>query len=45
METADVVIEVLDARDPLGCRCKEVEKAILDSNANKKIILLLNKIG
>jgi len=44
VETADVVIEVLDARDPLGCRCKEVEKAILDSNANKKIILLLNKI-
>jgi len=44
VETADVIIEVLDARDPLGCRCREVEKSILDSNATKKIVLLLNKI-
>ena len=24
VETADMVLEVLDARDPLGCRCLQV---------------------
>ena len=45
IDNSDVVIEVLDARDPLGCRCLEVEKTILESGPNKKLILLLNKIG
>jgi nuclear GTP-binding protein len=40
-----VIIEVLDARDPLGCRCPQVEDAVLTSGKNKKLILLLNKIG
>ncbi|XP_078494917.1 guanine nucleotide-binding protein-like 3 homolog [Ciona intestinalis] len=44
VESSDVVIEVLDARDPLGCRCLEVEKTILESGPNKRIVLLLNKI-
>jgi len=44
IDNSDVVIEVLDARDPLGCRCLEVEKTILESGPNKKLILLLNKI-
>ena len=45
VEAADVVLEVLDARDPLGCRCLQVEQAVLDAGTNKKLILLLNKIG
>ena len=40
-----MIIEVLDARDPLGCRCPQVEDAVLTSGKNKKLILLLNKIG
>jgi len=44
VETSDVVIEVLDARDPLGCRCKQVEKAVFNNNATKRVVLLLNKI-
>ncbi|XP_019864451.1 PREDICTED: guanine nucleotide-binding protein-like 3 homolog [Amphimedon queenslandica] len=44
VEAADVVLEVLDARDPLGSRCFEMEQAVLASGSNKKLILLLNKI-
>ena len=45
VDAADVVIEVLDARDPLGCRCLDVERLVRKSGADKKVILLLNKIG
>jgi len=41
---ADVVLEVLDARDPLGSRSPTVERQILNLDPNKKIILVLNKI-
>ncbi|KAJ2959818.1 hypothetical protein NQZ79_g4784 [Umbelopsis isabellina] len=44
LEHADVVLEVLDARDPLGCRTRHVERMIMDSGLSKKIILVLNKI-
>lgn len=39
----DVLLEVLDARDPLGSRCPQVEKAVLESD-RKKMVLVLNKI-
>lgn len=29
VESADVIIEVLDARDPMGCRCPDVENMII----------------
>ncbi len=38
-------LQVLDARDPLACRCPDVERYIRQTNPNKKIILLLNKMG
>lgn len=49
VETADVIIEVLDARDPLACRCRSVENKVLQLTSGvtgkpKKLILLLNKI-
>eukprot|EP01090_Pellita_catalonica_P016986 TRINITY_DN5033_c0_g1_i4.p2 TRINITY_DN5033_c0_g1~~TRINITY_DN5033_c0_g1_i4.p2 ORF type:complete len:544 (-),score=136.48 TRINITY_DN5033_c0_g1_i4:2886-4517(-) len=44
VERADVILEVLDARDPLGCRCKQIENFILRKDPSKKIILILNKI-
>ena len=45
VEAADVIIEVLDARDPLGCRCEDVERFVRRAGAEKRVILLLNKIG
>jgi len=44
VKAADVILEVLDSRDPLGCRCPDVEQMILSQDPNKKIILILNKI-
>ncbi|XP_038627934.1 guanine nucleotide-binding protein-like 3 [Tachyglossus aculeatus] len=43
IEESDVVLEVLDARDPLGCRCSQVEQLIIKSGGNKKLLLVLNK--
>ena len=44
VDASDVIIEVLDARDPMGSRCPQVEQTIVASGSNKKLILLLNKI-
>lgn len=45
IDASDVVIEVLDARDPLGCRCPQLEEAVLQRGGTKKLLLVLNKIG
>ncbi|XP_063102025.1 guanine nucleotide-binding protein-like 3-like protein isoform X2 [Cavia porcellus] len=44
VEYSDVILEVLDARDPLGCRCFQMEEAVLQAEGNKKLVLVLNKI-
>ncbi|XP_040425204.1 guanine nucleotide-binding protein-like 3 [Cygnus olor] len=44
IEASDVVLEVLDARDPMGCRCPQLEQAITCSGGDKKLLLVLNKI-
>jgi nuclear GTP-binding protein len=43
VELSDVVIQVLDARDPEGCRCRDVERLVRASGAHKRVVLLLNK--
>ena len=44
VDAADVILEVLDARDPLTTRCRDVEQLILAKGSGKRIILVLNKI-
>ncbi|KAG6867929.1 hypothetical protein C0993_009411 [Termitomyces sp. T159_Od127] len=43
LDDADVVIEVLDARDPLPCRSSHLER-LVTANANQRLLLVLNKI-
>ena len=45
VDASDVIIEVLDARDPAAYRSPDVERYVRAAGSNKKIILLLNKIG
>ncbi|KAF8632398.1 hypothetical protein AX17_004839 [Amanita inopinata Kibby_2008] len=42
LEEVDVLVEVLDARDPLAFRSRQLEK--LMTAENKKVLLVLNKI-
>lgn len=43
VEASDVVLYVLDARDPESTRSKKVEEAVLQ-NPGKRLILILNKV-
>ncbi|KAI0463112.1 GTPase required for pre-60S ribosomal subunit nuclear export and maturation [Komagataella kurtzmanii] len=43
IDSSDVVIQVLDARDPLGTRCEVIEKYIKKECAHKHLIFVLNK--
>jgi len=44
VEAADVILEVLDARDPMGSRCREVEEAVMSGGtAGKRLVMVLNK--
>lgn len=45
IEASDVIIQVLDARDPIGTRCVEVERMVHEAGPSKRIVLVLNKIG
>ncbi|SCV05988.1 LANO_0H19614g1_1 [Lachancea nothofagi CBS 11611] len=43
VDASDVVLYVLDARDPEGTRSRRVEEAVLQSQG-KRLILILNKV-
>ena len=44
IDSSDVVIQVLDARDPMGTRSKHIETYMKKEKAHKHMILLLNKV-
>lgn len=43
VDSSDVVIEVLDARDPMGTRCNSVEQYMQKECPHKHLVLVLNK--
>ncbi|CCD22982.1 RNA-binding GTPase NUG1 NDAI_0A08290 [Naumovozyma dairenensis CBS 421] len=43
IDASDVILYVLDARDPEGTRSRKVEQAVLQSQG-KRLILILNKV-
>jgi nuclear GTP-binding protein len=46
VDEADVVVLVLDARDPAGCRSQLVEEEVRRREAEgKRLVFVLNKIG
>lgn len=44
VDAADVILEVLDARDPIGCRCSRIEREIMAAGSGKRLVLVLNKV-
>ena len=46
VDESDVVLLVLDARDPAGCRSRLVEEEVRRREAEgKRLVFVLNKIG
>ncbi|KID64842.1 GTP-binding family protein, partial [Metarhizium hybridum] len=43
IDSSDVVIHVLDARDPVGTRCHSIEKYLKEEAPHKHLIFVLNK--
>jgi nuclear GTP-binding protein len=44
LDSSDVVIHVLDARDPMGTRCKPVVEYLRKEKAHKHLVYVLNKV-
>jgi nuclear GTP-binding protein len=44
VDTADVLLQVLDARDPIGSRIHKTLEEVILSKADKRMVLVLNKI-
>ena len=45
IDSSDVVVHVLDARDPLGTRCRAVEKYLKEEAPHKHLVFVLNKVS
>lgn len=44
IDSSDVVVQVLDARDPMGTRSKLVEKYLRTETPHKHLVFVLNKV-
>lgn len=45
VDNCNVLLQVVDARDPLGCRLKQLEQSIRSTHGDRKdIIIVLNKV-
>lgn len=44
IDSSDVVLQVLDARDPMGTRSKLIEKYMRTETPHKHLVFILNKV-
>ena len=44
IDAADVILEVVDARDPNSCRVKEAERLVKSSGGKKRLVIVMNKV-
>ena len=44
IDSSDVILHVLDVRDPMGTRCRNVEKHIREETPHKHLVFILNKV-
>ena len=44
IDSSDVLIQVLDVRDPVGTRSTHIEKYIKKEKSHKHMIIVLNKV-
>ncbi|CAG5085487.1 Oidioi.mRNA.OKI2018_I69.PAR.g10907.t1.cds [Oikopleura dioica] len=44
LDSSDVIIQVLDARDPQGTRCHHIERYLEKEKPHKHLVFLLNKV-
>jgi nuclear GTP-binding protein len=44
IDSSDVILHVLDARDPIGTRCRSVEKYLREEAPHKHLVYVLNKV-
>jgi len=44
IDSADVVAQVLDARDPQGTRSKHIEEYLRREKPHKQLVFVLNKV-
>ncbi|GAA6063740.1 hypothetical protein JCM10212_000779 [Sporobolomyces blumeae] len=44
IDSSDVLLHVLDARDPIGTRCDSVEAYLAKEKRGKKVVYVLNKV-
>lgn len=44
IDSSDVVLMVLDARDPQGTRCKQIEEFLRKEKPHKHLVFILNKV-
>ncbi|KAM0746605.1 NGP1NT-domain-containing protein [Meredithblackwellia eburnea MCA 4105] len=44
IDSSDLLLHVLDARDPMGTRCESVEQYLAKEKRGKKVVYILNKV-
>lgn len=44
IDSSDVLLQIIDARDPMGTRCPHIEKYLRTEKPHKQLMFILNKV-